>query len=173
MSSEFREYAMSLLDVADEYAEIRVTFALKASRDVIVLVKRRAFSERLDARGQPFGIYKDSTWNAIVSGPGVQKKQRYGDKKNGDRRINFSRTNRFWTTVLEELERVTDKEIVVSVDTRAPEYQNMGGSGKNLTEVLEDQQDTIIIETNERENLILDSIYGGLINTFLNKRLPQ
>lgn len=81
------EYIRRLKNLRELYLRDRIQLFLSAADDATALMKIRVINKRLNDQGQVFGIYADSTI----------KRKGTRNSSSGDKRINFSDTNRMWS----------------------------------------------------------------------------
>lgn len=106
---------MSLRDIATRFGNgvlqiqtNRVRYALEASMDITALAKTRIINLRVNEFNEAFGIYADSTW---------RQKQA---KKDGNRAINFSETNRMWESTIPQIEEITGDYVSIVIKPSDP-----------------------------------------------------
>jgi len=147
---------MSLRDASNRYnsglkkvLQERTRLAVKAAQDATALAKTRVINKRVDHFGNEFGEYADSTW-----------KKKVKSNKGGNRRINFSETNRMWATTLPVVYAVTPEHIEIrSRPTIA-----------DRAEVFEYQEERFgpLLLLNKLEKALMTDIYGKGILKLLN-----
>lgn len=119
--------------------------AIESAIDILALAKNRVINQRLDDQGEIFGIYADSTWS--------QKRA----KRNGDRRINFSETNRMWATVHPFITEFNEQGVVFQIRSLDPDRNEVWDHHH-------ERFDRPLILLSETEARILAEIYGAKID---------
>lgn len=153
------EYINNLVGFKKQYQEERISLVLRMADDATALMKIRVINNKTNAQGATFGIYKESTIKA--------KKTR--NSYDGDRRINFSDTNRMWSGT--------------GVSGRGVKAKVIESDNQKVTVIIqpEDDQDRIkvlgileskfgaIIDWNQDEQNLLINIYQNKIADLANR----
>ena len=142
---------MSLSEMVIQFEEREIDIetnaaqdAIESAIDILALAKNRVINQRLDDEGNIFGIYADSTW--------AQKKA----KRGGDRRINFSETNRMWATAHPFITAFDINRVTFQIQSLDPDR-------REVWDHHHERFDKPLIALNESEARILAEIYGAKI----------
>lgn len=150
--SEFKNFR-------DAYERERASLILSAADDAVALMKNRVIQRRVNSEGSIFGIYADDTI----------KKKGTRNSSSGDKRINFSDTNRMWSGngvsgrgVKPYVVSATDKSVIVHVEPENDEDR------KKVLGYLEDKYGDIVAWSKEEQELLL-SIWQRKFNNLMQK----
>lgn len=155
--SELKE---ALGEIRKEYLKNRSFIVLSVANDATAIMKRRIVNEKINSSGTLFGIYKDSTI----------KKKGTRVAPNGDKRINFSDTNRMWYGVGPEGNNIGVSAEIIRIDDGRMIVKIHPVDDPNRQEVLKHLEKRFgpIVDWNEKEKRIIEELYQKQIERLLN-----
>jgi len=148
--SLFQNGIDNLNNLLDEWSSARIHIALSASFDATDDIIERVREARKNDEGAIFGLYADSTW---------KKKQ----KKNSDRRINFSDKNIMLNSTKPSVDQITPTQVTVVIKPQNKQREEVLG-------YLEEEFGPIIRLSSEEIDQINEDYREGFDNFLIKFR---